>query len=72
MFGENNAVVPGVNALASPVSEALERPRPVYQHGVEQYGHPAEVRTLFVPDHDTPLMPAMATAWSLRYDCAVA
>lgn len=71
VFGENNAVVPGVNALAAPVSELLARPRPVYQHGVEQYGHPAEVWTLFVPDHDTPLMPAMGNRPGLAYDCAV-
>jgi hypothetical protein len=71
VFGENNAVVPGVNALTAPVTELLQLPRPVYQHGIEQYGHPAEVWTLFVPDHDTPLMPAMGNRPGLAYDCAV-
>lgn len=71
VFGENDTVSPGANALAAPVSEMLQLPRPVYQHHIDQYGHPAEVWTLFVPDHDTPLMPAMGNRPGLAFDCAV-
>ncbi|MBK7367518.1 MAG: hypothetical protein IPJ04_06275 [Candidatus Eisenbacteria bacterium] len=71
VFGENTTVSPGSNALGASVSEMLQLPRPVYQHPIDHYGNHAEVWTLFVPDHDTPLMPAMGNRPGLAYDCAV-
>lgn len=71
LFAENTALVPGANTLTTPVSETLEAPRPVYQRDLEvNFVHP-RIWTLFVSDHDTPLLRAMGNRPGLAYDCAV-
>ncbi len=65
--GENRTLTPGENALASPVSERVEWPEPVWQETLggeiegERYAH-------WVNWEDTPLIPAMANRPGLAYN----
>lgn len=68
---EDRRVVVGANALAVPVSELLDLPRPVWQRTMTVNGITADVYTLWTSAQDTPLFPAMTNRTSSAYDCSV-
>ncbi len=69
---EDRTIVPGTNALASPVVETLAAPRPVFQFplpvGPGQY---VAIYTMWVSHVATPLFPAMINRPGGAFDCAV-
>lgn len=71
LTGARDEIVPGANALTQGVTELLERPRPVFQRQLAIGAVSPEIYTLFVPDRDTPLMPAMGNRPGLSFDCAI-
>ena len=68
---EDRTVLPGTNALAAPVAEALALTRPVYQRTLTQGQTAFDVYTTWANPEDTPLVPAMTTAHGFAFDHAV-
>ncbi|MBI5711683.1 MAG: hypothetical protein HZC42_15475 [Candidatus Eisenbacteria bacterium] len=70
-YPEDRTVRPGSNALAAPVTETLEAPRPVFQRSLPVRSVVCEIYSLWVTDQETALFQAMANRASLAFDCAV-
>lgn len=68
---EDRTVLPGVNALAVPVTEFVARTRPVYQRTVPQGVNTFDLYTTWAHPEDTPLEPAMTTGHGHAFDHAV-
>jgi hypothetical protein len=72
---EDTTVALGVNSLASPVTEIVATPRPVYQRTLTQGQEPGQITfdvyTLWTSPTDTPFFPAMGSVHGLAFDCAV-
>ena len=68
---EDVHIVPGGNALMSPVTESLDPPRPVFQGTLTQGSWRSGVYTLWTWPHDTPLFPSMSNRASWPFDCGV-
>lgn len=68
---DDRHVVPGGNALLSPVQELLDSPRPVFERQLRVGTTTSDVYTLWTSSQDTPLFPAMSNRLSWPYDCGV-
>lgn len=68
---EDLTVVPGGNALASPVTELVALPRPVWQRTLTAGATTFDVYTTWTSPADTPLFPATSTAYGLAFDHAL-
>ena len=68
---ENRAITPGSNALAAPVQEFVNRPRPVFQREIRVHDQPTRMYTLWTASAETPWFPAMSNRPSMPFDCAI-
>ncbi|MCC6348176.1 MAG: hypothetical protein IT347_01115 [Candidatus Eisenbacteria bacterium] len=67
-FAEDRTIVPGGNALTTPVTESPGVPQPVLQRTLQAMGRDVEVWTLWTWDQDEPGFPAMAGVPGLAFD----
>lgn len=68
---EDTSLLPGSNALATPLGELVKTPRPVYQRTLTQGAITFEVYTLWTTNVATPSFPAMSNRASWPYDHAL-
>ena len=68
---ENVTITIGENALASPVQEFVDRPRPVFQREIRVHEQPTRMYTLWTAPTETPWFPAMSNRPSIPFDCAI-
>lgn len=70
-FAEDDSIVAGDNALATPLEETPATPSPVYQRTLVNAGVSVEIWTLWTWNEDVPGFPAMAGRPGLAFDCGL-